>query len=88
MYHFCHGDFGKSQKSGFLIIKLLENLHIKISRSKFLLRIFRVQKSTKVRLQGIELPTANNPGMAARFQYGREYLKHVSQRDSTSQDSD
>ena len=32
MYHFCQGDFGKSQKSGFLFIKF--------STRFFLLRIF------------------------------------------------
>ena len=33
MYHFCHGDFGKSHKSGFFVI-------IKFSTREFLDKIF------------------------------------------------
>ena len=39
-------------------------------------------KSSKVILQGFEVPTAHNPGKAARFLYGTEYLKHISQRET------
>ena len=43
-------------------------------------------KSSKVFLQGFEISTVHNPGKAARFEYGTEYLKHVSQRDTSIED--
>ena len=43
-------------------------------------------RSSKVFLQGFEISTAHNPGKAARFEYGTEYLKHVSQRDTSIED--
>ena len=43
-------------------------------------------KSSKVLLQGFEISTVHNPGKAARFQYGQDYLKHVSQRDTNIED--
>ena len=43
-------------------------------------------KSSKVLLQGYEISTVHNPGKAARFQYGEDYLKHVTQRDTGIED--
>ena len=41
------------------------------------------RKATKVKVLGFDVPTLENPGLAARRWYAGEYMKHVTQRDTS-----